>query len=200
MTILRSGFLTRVVVDTGVVVTYGGPNLIQIAIPASHRKMCGLCGNISSFDAGDTGRPNGSIAMDSSFASSWSISTHETNCSQKCEHCPECSSTVTAAFSADNLCGMLLAPAGSFGGCHATVDPQPFFQNCVNDLCLSNGNEDLLCSSLREYVFACQDAGAEVKPWRGEKCCEYYLSWVLSSYVATHQYTPTAQHALLWGT
>ncbi|KAE8288669.1 IgGFc-binding protein Fcgamma-binding protein antigen [Larimichthys crocea] len=44
MAILHFGLLTRVVIDTGVVVTYGGPNLIQIVIPASHKKMCGLCG------------------------------------------------------------------------------------------------------------------------------------------------------------
>lgn len=173
MAILHSGFLTRVVVDTGVIVTYGGPNLIQMVIPASHRKMCGLCGNISAIDTDDKRSPNGSLAIDSStFASSWSFSSHETNCSQKCDLCSECNSTMAAAFSSDNVCGMLLAPAGSFSGCHSTVDPEPFFQNCVNDMCISNGNEDLFCSSLREYTFACQDAGAEVKPWRGAKCCE----------------------------
>ncbi|KAM9352917.1 IgGFc-binding protein-like [Symphorus nematophorus] len=81
-----------------------------------------------------------------------------------------CNSTMAAEFASDNLCGMLLAPKGSFGGCHSTVDPEPFFQHCVNDLCMSNGNEDMFCSSLREYTFACQDTGAKIKPWRGEKC------------------------------
>ncbi|XP_039661219.1 alpha-tectorin-like [Perca fluviatilis] len=51
-----------------------------------------------------------------------------------------------------------------------SVDPEPFFHNCVIDLCMSNGNEELFCGSLREYTFACQEAVAEAKTWRGEKC------------------------------
>lgn len=172
--VLHSGLLTRVVVDTGVVVTYGGPNVIQVVIPASHRKMCGLCGNISAVNTDDKRSPNGSLASDVTiFASSWSLSPPGTNCSEEWELCSVCNSTMAAAFASDNLCGMLLAPAGSFSGCHSTVDPEPFFQNCVNDLCMSNGTDKLFCSSLREYTFACQEAGAKVKPWRGVKCCEY---------------------------
>ncbi|XP_030248331.1 IgGFc-binding protein-like isoform X5 [Sparus aurata] len=167
--ILNSGSLTRVVVDTGVVVTYGGPHLIQIVIPASHRKVCGLCANISTVGTYD--RTNGSLPNNISIsASSWSLSPPGTNCSEECDRCSACNSTMAAEFASDNLCGSLHAPAGSFSGCHSTVDPEPFFQNCVNDLCMSNGNKDLFCSSLKEYTFACQEAGAEVRPWRGEKC------------------------------
>ncbi|XP_059194717.1 IgGFc-binding protein-like isoform X2 [Centropristis striata] len=169
MAILHFGLLTRLVVDSGIVVTYGGPNLIQMEIPASHRKMCGLCG--ANAVATDDQITNGSLASDVSiFASSWSLSPPGTNCSEESDSCSACNSTMAAEFASDNLCGVLLAPAGSFGGCHATVDPQPFYQNCVNDLCVSHGDQELFCSSLREYTFACQEARAEVKPWRGEKC------------------------------
>nr|XP_046255484.1 IgGFc-binding protein-like isoform X2 [Scatophagus argus] len=169
--ILHFGFLTRVVLDTGVVVTYGGPNLIQIVIQVSHVKMCGLCGGISSIVPEDKHSQNGSLASDVSiFASSWSLSPPGTKCTEECHLCSACNSTMAAEFGSANFCGMLLAPTGSFSGCHSTVDPEPFFQNCVNDLCLSNGNEDLFCSSLREYTYACQEAGAKVKPWRNKKC------------------------------
>lgn len=175
MAILHFGLLTRVVIDTGVVVTYGGPNLIQIVIPASHKKMCGLCGNVSAVKTDDNCSPNCNLTNEVSiFATSWSLSPPGTNCSKEWELCSASNSTVEAEFASDNICGMVLAPAGPFSGCHSTVNPEPFFQNCVNDLCMSNGNKDLFCSSLREYTFACQDAGAKVKPWRGEKCCEYF--------------------------
>ncbi|XP_051261445.1 IgGFc-binding protein-like isoform X2 [Dicentrarchus labrax] len=171
MAILYLGSLTRVVLATGVVVTYGGPNLIQIVMPASHRKMCGLCGIMSAVNTDDKHHPNGSIASDVSiFASSWSLSQPGRNCSEECDLCSACNSTMAAELASDNLCGILLAPAKAFSGCLTAVDPQPFFQNCVNDLCMSNGNHDLFCSSLRAYTFACQEAGAKVKPWRGEKC------------------------------
>ncbi|KAM9852133.1 IgGFc-binding protein-like [Aulostomus maculatus] len=172
--VLYSGSLTRVVTDYGVI-TYGGPDLIHIVIPAqlvvpsSRRKMCGLCGNVTAIATDDRQSLNGSLSKDAIFASSWSLSPPATNCSEDCEHCPVCNSTMAAEFASDSLCGILLAVAGPFSICHATVDPQPFFQNCVNDLCRSY-NEELFCSILRQYTFACQEAGAEVKPWRGGRC------------------------------
>lgn len=175
MAILHSGLLSRIVVDTGVVVTYGAPDLIRIVIPASSKQMCGLCGNVSAVVTNDKWLPNDGFASDVSiFASSWSLSPPGTNCSKECDLCLECNSTMAAEYASAIFCGMLLAPAGSFSECHSAVDPEPFFQNCVNDLCLSNGKEEFVCSSLRHYVLACQEAGAETKPWRGAKCCEYY--------------------------
>ncbi|XP_074538742.1 IgGFc-binding protein [Halichoeres trimaculatus] len=172
ITALHFGRLTRIIfASAGVVVTYEGPNLIQVAIPASNRRVCGMCGNIPAVDTDDKHRLNGSLASDVSiFASSWLLSPSGTNCSEECELCSVCNSSMAAEFASDNLCGMLLAPAGSFSGCHSAVDPEPFFQDCVNDLCMSNGNEEIFCSSLSEYTFACQEAGAEAKPWRGERC------------------------------
>ncbi|XP_054637554.1 IgGFc-binding protein isoform X2 [Dunckerocampus dactyliophorus] len=159
--VLLSGSLTRVVCpDIGVVVIYGGPNLIQITILATHKRLCGLCGNAATDDQGSL------MSDQSKTPSSWCLSP-ATHCTVECHNCSQCNST--KEFASDSLCGMLLAPEGSFGGCHSTVDPMPFFQNCVNDLCRSN-NDELLCDSLRLYTFACQDAGAEIKPWRGDKC------------------------------
>lgn len=168
--ILHSGLLTRIIIDNGVVVTYGGPDLIEIVIPASHRKMRGLC-----VYGADKHSLNDSRANDISiFASSWSLSPPGTNCTADCELCSACNSTEATRFESHSLCSALLSPTGSFSGCHPAVDPEPFFQNCVNDLCMSNGNEDLFCSSLRAYTFACQEAGAAVEPWRDEKCSEYH--------------------------
>lgn len=164
--ILHSGSLTYVVVDTGLVVIYGGPDLIQVAIPASDRQLCGLCGNISAVAAKEKLDLNGKLTSGfSTFVSAWShLSPPRTS---------NCNSTRAAEFASDNVCGIMLSSAGPFSGCHSTVHPEPFFQNCVNDLCMSNGNEDLFCSSLKEYTFACQDKEAQVKPWRSEKCREY---------------------------
>lgn len=118
------------------------PNLMQIVISVSHRKMCGLCGETAA-DAECSPVINGSAR-----ASAWSLSPPGTNCSQECDPCTECNSTTAAAFSADKLCGMLLASAGPFGGCRSIVDPKSFFQNCVSKLCISNGNNDLFCGTV----------------------------------------------------
>lgn len=57
----------------------------------------------------------------------------------------ECNSTTAAAFSSDKFCGMLLASAGLFDGCHSIVDPKPFIPDCVCKMCVSNGNNFLFC-------------------------------------------------------
>lgn len=136
ITVLNSGLLAHVIVDTGLVVTYGMPNLIQIAIPVSHRKMCGLFG--------ETADPECSpVTNGSAWASAWSLSPP----GKKLRNVTllECNSTTAAAFSSDKFCGMLLASVGPLGGCHSIVDPKLSFQNRVCKLCISNGNNVLLC-------------------------------------------------------
>ncbi|KAK1895713.1 Alpha-tectorin, partial [Dissostichus eleginoides] len=193
MAILHSGLLSRIVVDTGVVVTYGASDLIHILIPASSKQMCGLCGKVSAVVTNDKRLPNYSFASDVSiFASSWSLSPPGTNCSKECDLCLECNSTMAAEYASANFCGMLLAPAGSFSECHSAVDPEPFFQNCVNDLCLSNGKEEFVCSSLRHYALACQEAGAETKPWRGAKCSLLCPENSHIIYVPVHALSPVS--------
>ncbi|XP_061531066.1 IgGFc-binding protein [Phycodurus eques] len=161
--VLLSGLLARIITaDASTVVTFGGPNLIQITIPATDKRVCGLCGNSMTAVTDEQGSQSNSMQP-----SSWCFSPTGTNCSVDCHDCFLCNST--KEFESDDLCGMLLAHEGSFGICHSTVDPVPFFQNCVKDLCRSN-NTELFCDSLSRYTFACQDAGAVVKPWRGNKC------------------------------
>ncbi|XP_061677224.1 IgGFc-binding protein [Syngnathoides biaculeatus] len=165
VSVLPSGLLTRIIAAaTSTVVTFGGPSIIQITIPATDKRLCGLCGNSVSTAATNKQR---SVSDDFVQPSSRCFSPTGANCSVDCHDCLLCNAT--KEFESDDLCGTLLAPEGSFGVCHSAVDPMPFFQNCVNDLCRSN-NTELFCDSLRQYAFACQDAGAEVKPWRGNKC------------------------------
>ncbi|XP_061919145.1 IgGFc-binding protein isoform X2 [Entelurus aequoreus] len=162
--VIFSGSLVRVICpDIGIVVIYGGPNLIQLAIQVTHKRLCGLCANAAAMATEE----QGSLMTNHSITPLSLCLSPGANCNVDCYNCSQCNTTME--FASDSLCGMLLASEGSFGACHSTVDPMPFFQNCVNDLCRSN-NDDLLCDNLRQYTFACQDAGAEVKPWRGDKC------------------------------
>ncbi|XP_049587088.1 IgGFc-binding protein isoform X3 [Syngnathus scovelli] len=163
--VLLSGRLTRIIAnDTGAVVSFGGPNLIQLTIPATHKRLCGLCQNTATVA---TDYQRSLMSDDSTRTSPWCFSPTGTNCPTDCHDCFLCDSI--KEFESDGLCGMLLAPEGPFGLCHSTIDPMPFFQNCVKDLCGSK-NKELFCDSLRQYAFVCQEVGVKVKPWRGDKC------------------------------
>ena len=50
--------------------------------------------------------------------------------------------------------------------CDSFVDPQPFYDACVYDLCASLPDEDYLCDSVAEYAQACRSAGGPVIEWR----------------------------------
>lgn len=51
------------------------------------------------------------------------------------------------------------------------VDPTPFFQSCVYDMCQFNGQQKVLCDQLQAYTAACLSAGAKVHQWRTPTFC-----------------------------
>ncbi|KAG7271421.1 hypothetical protein CRUP_013671 [Coryphaenoides rupestris] len=58
--------------------------------------------------------------------------------------------------------------------CIPKVDPEPFFQSCVYDMCRYAGQQSLLCDQLQAYTDACHSAGAKVHPWRSPEFCREY--------------------------
>lgn len=51
------------------------------------------------------------------------------------------------------------------------VDPTPFFQSCVYDMCQFYGQQKVLCDQLQAYTAACLNVGAKVHPWRTPEFC-----------------------------
>ena len=69
---------------------------------------------------------------------------------------------------AQDLCYILIVGTGPFTQCFEFVDPTPYHEACVYDLCATLPDDDLLCDSLAEYAQACRDAGASPGDWRSE--------------------------------
>ncbi len=55
---------------------------------------------------------------------------------------------------------------GPFSPCHELVDPLPYYEACVFDLCATLPDDDLVCDSFGEYAQACRDAGGYPGNWR----------------------------------
>lgn len=55
--------------------------------------------------------------------------------------------------------------------CINVVDPLPFFQSCVFDMCRYQGLQQVLCDQLQAYTDACLSAGAPVHQWREPDFC-----------------------------
>ena len=57
---------------------------------------------------------------------------------------------------------------GPFAPCHDYVDPGPYHEACVYDLCETLPDDDLLCDSAESYAAACRSAGRALVDWKRE--------------------------------
>ncbi|XP_061564377.1 alpha-tectorin-like isoform X2 [Cololabis saira] len=170
LSIFASGTQTFVTADFGLSVTYNGRSTVSISVPTNYRgKLCGLCGNFNENQSDEFLIPNGSIVTDpDDFGAAWKVPGNS-SCSDGCgSSCPQCNNDGPARAQ----CEVIQASDGPLSFCHEEVDPAPYFNDCVFDVCVSgNGGHDLLCRAIEAYVSACQSANVRVYPWRQKTTC-----------------------------
>ena len=66
---------------------------------------------------------------------------------------------------------------GPFSSCFDYVDPSPFYDSCLYDLCFTLPDDDLLCDSLANYADACRSAGGIPGDWRADRAQCGELEW-----------------------
>lgn len=60
----------------------------------------------------------------------------------------------------------VILSTGAFSSCHDYVDPEPYHETCVYDLCVTLPDEELRCNNFESYADACRDAGGNTNNWR----------------------------------
>ncbi|XP_077312501.1 IgGFc-binding protein-like [Lithobates pipiens] len=156
-------------------------NAIHVTVPATyHNQICGLCGNYNDDDKDEFSPYDDDVV---SFAESW-IDSPETCvtvevCDAKNKTCSDCPKKVQKQLAGAGFCGILVQADGPFAPCHQIYDPTAYLKSCVNILCAKTGE---LCTILQGYVKICQDAGANMKPWRSPSFCPYTCSEENSHY------------------
>ncbi|XP_074518433.1 zonadhesin, like [Halichoeres trimaculatus] len=158
----------------GLVVRWDGNHYAQIKVPSTYYdQMCGLCGDYDGNPNNDFTKPDGvQVGNVNDFGNSWQTEEDEDDsCSPGTKPDPECDPSLEAEVSKPEKCGKIKDETGPFRECVDVVDPTPFFQSCVYDMCRYNGQQHVLCDSLQAYTDACQSAGAKVYPWRTPDFC-----------------------------
>ncbi|XP_029934021.1 alpha-tectorin-like isoform X1 [Myripristis murdjan] len=170
VSIYASGHRTFVSADFGVSVSYDGWSTVSISVPSNYSgKTCGLCGNFNGDRNDEFLTPSGvMVTTPSQFGSAWKVADNHT-CSDGCgSSCPRCANESPARAQ----CEVIRAAEGPFSFCHEEVDPEPYFSDCVFDVCISgNRGQDLLCRAIEAYVSACQSANVRIYPWRQSTTC-----------------------------
>ncbi|XP_077357683.1 IgGFc-binding protein-like isoform X3 [Festucalex cinctus] len=174
VTVSRAGQYVTVQTSFGLQVRWDGNHFAQISVPSSYRdQMCGLCGDLDGNPNNDFTKPDGVlVAYVNDFCNSWQTEEDEDDsCSPGTKPDPECDPQLEAEVVKPEKCGKISDSAGPFRDCKCVVNPYPFFQSCVYDMCRFNGQQQVLCDQLQAYTEACHSAGAKVHQWRSPHFC-----------------------------
>uniref|UniRef100_H9GQ52 Zonadhesin n=1 Tax=Anolis carolinensis TaxID=28377 RepID=H9GQ52_ANOCA len=181
VSITSSGIYVILETDFGLVVKFDGNHHLEIQLPGTYfDKVCGMCGNFNNHSQDDLLMPNGHLAAsDSQFGNSWKApGDADPGCASLPKHCverkndredlePHCSPEEMERLS--GLCGEILGR--KYQRCHAVIDPRPFIQNCLFDLCEYDGMASVLCDNVQSYVEACKSQGVTGLSWRNSTFC-----------------------------
>ena len=162
--IVRVGGHPHVIFPTyGVRVFWNGLYRVEITVSTRWRnKLCGLCGNYNGNSGDDFMDQDGNaINSTNDFGNSWIVGS-TTGCTA-----PEIATCDVAVQNVANVrCSAL---SGSFfQPCNAIVNPNPFKEDCVYDVCQCNDDDRDMCycESLATYASACAAAGVALPNWR----------------------------------
>ncbi|XP_062384956.1 IgGFc-binding protein-like [Sardina pilchardus] len=160
--------------DFGLKVTYDLVYHVTVTVPGNYRdKTCGLCGNFNGNKNDEFQLPDGQSAKDvTTFGAAWKVGVEGVVCDDGCvgDSCPECPANEAQIIESD--CSIITNPKGPFAACQAVLDPEPYYRDCIYDVCIAGSNgTKMLCHSINAYVLDCQDTGVKVLNWRSSRFC-----------------------------
>ncbi|KAK2880802.1 hypothetical protein Q8A67_018070 [Cirrhinus molitorella] len=174
VSVFRSGWYAVVQTSFGLRVTFDWISFATVTVPSTYMgAVCGLCGNYNGNPEDDLTVKGTTLPASgpTEFGASWSVATIP-DCIHGCTNsCQNCDPARRSLYETSDFCGLLRDPQGPFRDCHAVLNPAPFFEDCVYDVCLYNGRRDILCQAITAYVSACQAMGRTIGPWRTTEFC-----------------------------
>lgn len=146
--------------------------MVRITVPGNYSgATCGLCGNFNGDRNDDFRLQSGMLASSASvFGASWKVE-DDTTCNNG-HGDTSCQEPSTA----QSLCAIITDSQGPLSFCHASIDPQVYFDDCAFDVCISEHRSDVRCRSIGTYVGTCQSADVRIYPWRESTTCGKQLS------------------------
>ncbi|XP_078579024.1 uncharacterized protein LOC144863560 [Branchiostoma floridae x Branchiostoma japonicum] len=168
--IYRSGFFTIIKVDNGIDLYWDNATRLYIKVWPNHRgRVCGMCGNFDGNQINDFNTPELDRATTvQDFANSWKVSSS----------CPDVEAPLSDYCAlhphreawARRQCSIILSD--TFRPCHFKVDPEPYYQACVQDSCScdSGGDCECFCTAVAAYGDMCNTQDIHIR-WRTHELC-----------------------------
>ncbi|KAI1901487.1 hypothetical protein AGOR_G00034940 [Albula goreensis] len=175
VSVYKSGIFAVIQANFGMKVSFDWSAALFVTVPKAYEgAMCGLCGNYNSEPQDDMRMKGGEVAPSpEELGESWLVS-KTPNCFNSCKNpCPTCNATQKMQYDSNAYCGLLTAPDGPFRECHVQGGSTGPFNDCLQDVCINNGKNNMQCKILTAYTASCQKLGAKVYQWRSPKFCSY---------------------------
>ncbi|KAM6995238.1 LOW QUALITY PROTEIN: IgGFc-binding protein-like [Tautogolabrus adspersus] len=169
ISITQSGIRGTIKTEIGVTLTFDWSSFVMVTLSSSYfGNVAGLCGNYNGDMEDEFTTVGGNIAANvTAWAASWSIPDGDPFCYHHCEGvCPQCSEEDRKKYLGPEFCGFLSDKKGPFAGCHAKIPIEEFVSDCLYDVCINEGRQEVLCEALSTYMAECQESNAPVEPWR----------------------------------
>ncbi|KAM4703002.1 IgGFc-binding protein-like [Rhinophrynus dorsalis] len=154
--------------DFDVTVTFDWNSYCRVIISEDYANaVSGLCGNSNKDPSDDFIMSNGKkTGSATEFGNSWKVG-EVPGCTKGCQgSCPTCKEENKEKYKSEQFCGILTKVDGPFKNCHASIDPTPYFNDCVFDTCYFEGQSFAFTSVITNYVSACQAALIVILEWR----------------------------------
>ncbi|XP_047662628.1 MAM and LDL-receptor class A domain-containing protein 1 isoform X2 [Tachysurus fulvidraco] len=170
VSVSQTGLYVIVETKFGLRFLFNGNDRLFVQVDERHKgRLCGLCGTYSGSQFDDFLTPGGSVVpYPHDFANSWNTHDKDWPCINGSENKPKCSSELENKGFQE--CSKLFGDA--FKACHWFVPPQIFVNSCVQDFCTSGGDQTQLCTSLENYVAACEVSEVFLGDWRKGTVCD----------------------------
>uniref|UniRef100_A0A8D8XK41 SCO-spondin n=1 Tax=Cacopsylla melanoneura TaxID=428564 RepID=A0A8D8XK41_9HEMI len=126
----------------------------------------GLCGTFNDNQKDEFLTPEGDVEPDvNSFATKWQTNELCDNIRVERETEHPCDANVERKLMAQHMCKNITS--NLFADCHLVVDPTPFYEDCLYDLCSCQGTPlaQCFCPILAAYAKECSHHGTPLE-WR----------------------------------
>ena len=170
--------------NSGVIVLWDGrKSFLQVDVPMQYtNNTIGLCGKYNNDLSDDLTLRNGSVMManDSEgfqsrqsrltyyeFGVSWAMEGKDRlflNASDVCvDPIPKgrhaCVFNSTAESTAEEYCSFITDKRGPYSSCHSIVNSQTYYESCLSETCLCQGDKNCACNAITAYETVCRLRG-----------------------------------------
>ncbi|XP_061855676.1 mucin-5B [Colius striatus] len=161
--------------DVGLILMWDKKTSIFIKLsPSFQGHVCGLCGNYDGNGNNDfTTRSQSVVGNVLEFANSWKVSS---NCPNANRTKDPCTANPYRKAWAQKQCSIITSEV--FAKCHSQVEPNEYYQACVDDACAcdTGGDCECFCTAVAAYAQACNEMDICIS-WRTPTICPLFCDY-----------------------